>query len=124
MTFNIYSNLKEIITDEFSDIAVSISFIGGKSGFPNKLRIFFFDDTFMDVWLSFDGDYSYHWERRAKDGLIYRWDNAPDHPEIVTFPKHFHECSQENVVANNISGDYNIAVREVLSFVRSVLSKK
>lgn len=32
-------------------------------------------------------DYSLHWQRR--DGvLIQRWDTAPHHPEVATFPSH------------------------------------
>lgn len=34
--------------------------------------------------------YSFHWQR--SDGcLICRWDNAPHHPELSTFPHHIHE---------------------------------
>lgn len=35
-------------------------------------------------------DYSYHWQNKEKK-LITRWDNAPHHPEIETFPHHLHE---------------------------------
>ncbi len=35
-------------------------------------------------------DYSYHWQNKEKT-LITRWDNAPHHPEIKTFPDHVHE---------------------------------
>jgi|SRR3989338_8887220 len=34
--------------------------------------------------------YRYHWQ--AKDSkIILRWDNAPHHKEIETFPHHLHE---------------------------------
>jgi hypothetical protein len=35
-------------------------------------------------------DYAYHWQNKEKR-LITRWDNAPHHPEIETFPNHVHE---------------------------------
>ncbi len=35
-------------------------------------------------------DYSYHWQDKEKI-LIIRWDNAPHHPEIGTFPHHVHD---------------------------------
>jgi hypothetical protein len=35
-------------------------------------------------------DYSYHWQDREKKTIL-RWDNAPHHPEIKTFPHHLHE---------------------------------
>jgi len=124
MIFNIYEEIERIAKTEFEDIIVSINSIGGKARLPNKLRIFFYDDSFLDIWLSIDGDYSYHWERRAQRGEIYRWDNAPDHPEISTFPKHFHDGSQKNIIASDLSGDYCVAIREILQFIRSVLLKK
>jgi hypothetical protein len=34
--------------------------------------------------------YSYHWQTR-KGVLLKRWDNAPHHPEIATFPDHLHK---------------------------------
>jgi len=37
--------------------------------------------------------YSYHWQTR--DGkLIRRWDNAPHHQELSTFPDHLHDGEQ------------------------------
>ncbi|MDI6811643.1 MAG: DUF6516 family protein [archaeon] len=35
-------------------------------------------------------DYTYHWQDKEQR-LIARWDNAPHHPEIETFPHHLHE---------------------------------
>ena len=39
-------------------------------------------------------EYSLHWQRR--DGaLIQRWDTAPHHPELATFPPHTHRATGE-----------------------------
>lgn len=34
-------------------------------------------------------DYAYHYQR-ADGTLIFRYDNAPHHPEVSTFPDHIH----------------------------------
>ena len=49
--YTIYSKLKEIAEKEFEDIVNTTDFIGGKASVPNKLRIFFIDNSFLDVWL-------------------------------------------------------------------------
>lgn len=54
-------------------------------------------------------------------GQINRWDNAPDHPELSNFPKHFHNGSKKNVIASDLSGDYCVAIREILTFIQSEL---
>ena len=43
--------------------------------------------------------YRHHWQ----DGsgvLIKRWDNAPHHPAIETFPHHLHEGAEDSVVSH------------------------
>jgi len=40
--------------------------------------------------------YRYHWQT-GSGKLIKRWDNAPHHPEIDTFPDHLHDGSEDNV---------------------------
>jgi hypothetical protein len=76
------------------------------------------------VWLSPDSTrYSYHWEQRAKRGLIYRQDNAPDHPNVSTFPKHFHNGSENAVEESFIPDDPAIVLRQFLAFVRAKLTE-
>lgn len=43
--------------------------------------------------------YSFHWQR-ADGGLICRWNNAPHHPEIASFPHHLHVGDQGRVQAH------------------------
>lgn len=66
--------LREIAEVEFADI-VKEAIVPD----INELRIILHDGSFVDVWFSLKllGRYSYHWERRAIDGTIYRHDNAP-----------------------------------------------
>jgi len=68
--------------------------IGVKSGFirfalelrdGGELHVFEYIDSGLHKI-----DYSYHWLNREKE-LITRWDNAPHHSEVETFPHHVHE---------------------------------
>ena len=118
-----YQELERIAKKEFSDIVKETRFVGGRATQPNKLRVYFIDDSFLDVWLSDENDYSYHWEQRAQRGLIHRWDNAPDHPEIESFPHHFHDGEDKNVMESNLDTDSIGAFQEVLGFISSALKK-
>jgi hypothetical protein len=113
-------SLSEIAETEFADI-VSVAY----SPDANQLRIILTDGSFIDVWysLKLTDRYSYHWERRALDGAIYRHDNTPDRKwrGVQTFPKHFHNGSEENVTESYISHVPERALREFLIFVRSKL---
>ena len=81
----------------------------------------------MDVWFSLtrNNKYSYHWERRKLDETIYRHDNVP-HPKwkhISTYPKHFHKTSEDNVKESYINDNPEIAIQEILNFVREMINK-
>ena len=43
---------------------------------------------------------------------------------VATFPKHFHDGSESNVVESHISDDPKEAIREFLTFVRHKLLSK
>ena len=92
----IYSQFRQIAVSDFGDIVEGITVMEG------KLRLLFKDETFMDIWLSVKkkGVYAYHWERREVDGTIYRYNNLPDREakKLQTYPKHFHDKAQENVL--------------------------
>lgn len=113
--------LKEIAEVEFADIVVE-AFIPD----INELRILLTDSSFVDVWFSLKlaGRYSYHWERRAIDGTIYRYDNAPHRrwQSVTTFPHHFHGSSENDVTESYISQDPVEALREFLTFARERVS--
>ncbi|HLB45497.1 MAG TPA: DUF6516 family protein [Anaerolineales bacterium] len=115
--------LARIAADEFGDVVADAVLIGGSPASPNKLRLNFSDDSFLDIWLSADGDYSYHWEQRRQQGRIYRWDNAPHHPDIATHPAHFHSGDEDIITESSLSADPETALRQVLSFVRKQLGK-
>ena len=43
--------------------------------------------------------YRHHWQD-SNGRLIKRWDNAPHHPAIETFPHHLHEGDEDRVVSH------------------------
>jgi Family of unknown function (DUF6516) len=110
--------LREIAQMEFVDIVV-------EAIIPdiNELRVILTDGSFVDVWFSLklQGRYSFHWERRALDGKIYRHDNSPHRrwELVATFPRHFHDGSETNVSESQISEIPEDALREFLAFVRA-----
>jgi len=115
-------HLCEIAEVEFADIVIE-AFITD----VNELRIILSDSSFVDVWFSLKlpDRYSYHWERQAIDGKIYRHDNAPHKrwQSAATFPKHFHNGSETNVSESHISEVPEEALREFLTFVRDRIGK-
>jgi hypothetical protein len=119
-----YEVLKTIALSEFGDVVVSAQIMSLPTGDPLKLRLDIVDGSLLNVFISVSGRYSYHWERRLiGKGDLYRHDNAPHNRwrHVATFPKHFHDGSENNVVESSISDDHERAVREVLTFVRRKL---
>jgi len=110
--------LREIAQVEFADIVVD-----GYVPDLNELRLILIDGSFIDVWFSLKlvGRYSYHWEHRAIDGTIYRHDNAPHRSwqSVSTFPHHFHDGSENNVIESHLSENPEEALRDFLTFVRN-----
>jgi Family of unknown function (DUF6516) len=110
--------LREIAEVEFADTVV-------EAMIPdiNELRIILTDGSFVDVWFSLklQGRYSFHWERRALDGKIYRHDNSPHQrwESVATFPKHFHDGSETSVSESHLSEVPEVALQESLTFVRA-----
>ncbi len=115
--------LKDIAEIEFSGIVEETVVTD-----INELRIILIDGSFIDVWFSLKlkGRYSYHWERRFVDGSIYRHDNAPHYRwnVISTFPKHFHNGSEDVVGESYISDKPELALREFLNFAITHIKKR
>ena len=119
-----YEALKTIALNEFGDVVVSAQIMSLPTGDPLKLRLDIVDGSLLDVFISVTGRYSYHWERRLiGNGDLYRHDNAPHSRwhHVITFPKHLHDGSENNVVESLISDDHEKALREFLTFVRRKL---
>lgn len=114
------SAMREIALDGYPDVVTDATVHRKPSGTVEKLRLLLIDGTFLDVWLSLSGRYSYHWERRGANGTIYRYDNAPHRgwKRVKTFPHHLHDGSEENVTEGRLSEDPLQAFNSILGFVR------
>jgi hypothetical protein len=117
----VYGQLARLAQAEFGDIVTEVQLLGGTSSSPNKLRLQIKDGSFLDVWLSLDGDYAYHWECRRQRGQTFRWDNAPHHPRLPTFPDHFHEGDDHTVIESSLSRDPETALGEICAYIRHIL---
>jgi hypothetical protein len=125
--WRLYSELLKIATDEFNIVIESGDIlISPISGEPLRLRLYLHDESFIDIYYSTKGKYSYHWNRLLTYNKIYRHDNAPHikWKNISTFPKHFHNGSEDNVVSSDISENPSIAIREFLDFIIEKIKEK
>ena len=123
----IYNKLATIALDEFQEIVIQAQIIRLPTSDPLKLRLDLVDGSFLDVYLSPSGRYSYHWERRPiGKNETYRHDNAPHLKwhHVSTFPRHFHNGSPDHVVESHISHDPEQAIREFLTFIEHKLSSE
>jgi hypothetical protein len=123
MILECYNKLREIANSEYDDIIKESDIIFSYTGRARKLRLMLVDDTFIDIWYSTEGEYSFHWEQRNLRDTLYRHDNAPHKrwEYIKTFPKHCHDGFQENVTESNLSDIPEQAMREFLAIVRQRL---
>jgi len=80
------------------------------------------DDSIVDIWLSrrLVGRFGFHWERRHLDGTMQRYDNFPSSAwrDVATYPRHFHNGSQDAVEAAPFAGELPESFREFMNFVR------
>ena len=119
-----YLTLSSLALTEFPRLVSSVVLVGGTTLKPRVLRMHIYDGSYLDVRLAGD-DYNFHWERRVLDGMLYRWDNAPHHTEVATFPNHFHSGSESNVIPSRLPLNSSESdLRFVLSFIEKWLDDK
>lgn len=123
MISELYRQLKEIADKEFGEIVQDSEIITSYTGRSRKLRLRLIDNTYVDIWYSVDGEYSFHWEQTEIRNQIYRHDNAPHlkWSYVKTFPKHCHEGTQDNVVESELPDKPEDVLRIFLSIVRKKL---
>lgn len=116
-----YNQLSRIALTDFPDIVEGTKLIEG------KLRLFLSDNSFVDVWFSEKrkGIYAYHWDRKAIDETIYRYNNLPDKEakKLKTFPKHFHDGSEKSIRESDLSDSPEEALKSILSFARDIIQE-
>jgi hypothetical protein len=61
-------------------------------------------------------NYSYHWQDRD-DNLIMRFDNAPNHKDINTYPNHYHQ-------GNSVFPTDIISFQEILNYIQLYYTDK
>jgi len=87
------------------------------------LRLNLSDLSYLDIRLAADG-YAFHWERRSLDGTLYRWDDAPHHREVITFPHHLHNGSESHVIDSQLpTTSAESALRYVLGFIEEKIDE-
>lgn len=63
--------------------------------------------------------YRFHWQD-GKGEIIKRWDNAPHHSEVESFPNHLHDGSESHVVSHDMIAGNEI-VNRVISAITGIL---
>jgi hypothetical protein len=110
-----FESLARIAEIEFSGIVSDSARMG------EKLRLLLNDTSYIDIWLShtLKDRFGLHWERRHLDGTFYRYDNFPDTEwhTVNTYPRHFHNGSQDVVESAPFSSDLTEGFRDFLRFV-------
>ncbi|CAG0999576.1 MAG: hypothetical protein MPEBLZ_03038 [Candidatus Methanoperedens nitroreducens] len=100
MLENFLADLKASLTASHivRDIEIDDEFITSVSGFLDCTVVLVNGSTlYVTEYFSISGDtikrekYSYHLQK--DDDFIIRWDNAPHHKELSTFPYHVHDKS-------------------------------
>jgi hypothetical protein len=113
--------LARIAEVEFGDIVVQTNVLG------SKLRVLLIDSSYIDVWVArkLTGRFGFHWERRHLDGSIYRYDNFPDTnwTAVPTFPSHFHDGNQGNVISAPFAKDLEQGFREFMAFAQERMGR-
>lgn len=61
-----------------------------------RCRVFFWDDSFLDLFevvsteLGYPVRVGYAYTYLRQGERVFRYDNAPHHPEVITYPHHKH----------------------------------
>lgn len=89
-----------------------------------RVRVDLGDDGFLEMAEYFVIDassvavkrYRHQWMDRSQTILNKRWDNAPHHPELQSFPHHVHEGSESNVVSGKA-----MSITDVIVYLEQTL---
>jgi hypothetical protein len=105
----------ESLQDELIKSFEILDFKSGESFYFIKVNAVLKDDSRLHIkeYNSFESYlYSYHWQ--DQDGALrIRWDNAPHHKDLRTFPDHRH--------SPNLEGSREMSLDEVLAEIKERL---
>ena len=79
-------------TVDFEEITDCIGYIKGKLELINGSVLYFFEFVEIQNNVPVLVKYKYQWQS-PEGNLLKRWDNAPHHREINTFPDHVHDSN-------------------------------
>jgi hypothetical protein len=89
-------------------------------GLYRKIKIVFADQSVLfarEYVDEADRHYSFH-RQTKEDAMIARWDNAPHHKNITTFPHHKHLDSEEITASDAIS------LKEIIEIIGKAAFRK
>lgn len=75
---------------DFEEITVYVGYIKGKFELMNGSILYFFEFVEVQNNIPILVKYKYQWQS-SEGELLKRWDNAPHHRELDTFPDHVHD---------------------------------
>ncbi|MDP2901585.1 MAG: DUF6516 family protein [Methylovulum sp.] len=95
MFLDIFEQYQDIIS---SYDVLQFRMVGASYQFTAKVRLGNHTELHVKDYLFLDGTrkYSYHWQD-AQGSCIVRWDNAPHHQAVTSFPFHKHVGGQETI---------------------------
>lgn len=77
----------------------------------------------LQIWVHYERTFQRYAYQLFTDRPILRWDNAPHHPEIQSFPHHFHDEAGQRF-PSTLTGDPLADVPIILDEVRRFLEQK
>ncbi|MCP5050409.1 MAG: hypothetical protein GY940_24815 [bacterium] len=84
-----------------------------------KIKSFIIDNSILHIKIYLSDkeyNYSFHWQKETEE-LIVRWDNAPHHRDIETFPHHMH-------TGEMVEESYNITLDDILKEIKHRLDSQ
>jgi len=99
-----------------AQLSAHAGYLEGSVTFANNARLIFFE-FWRQTNTSLERDkYRYHL-MNSRNQLVFRYDNAPHHPQIATFPDHKHT---PNGLLESAAPDFADVFEEVESYVLGI----
>ena len=98
---------RESIDTEYDEDA-DIGIIGGSIVFKDGSVL-----HYKEILLGEKRQYRFHY-MDERNNLIFRWDNAPHHKELRTFPHHIH-------LPNGVKGNKPVKFTDVLDIIETIV---
>lgn len=96
-----------------------LDFRAFESGWYYKIKVEFEDGSALharEYFSEAERNYAYHWQD-TQHRLRIRWDNAPHHEQVATYPHHKH-------VGDEVLPSKEIAFKDVLKHVEGDLRRR